>query len=497
MNKSYFFVFISAVLLSLTRIPLSIFSFFSFISLIPLYHVLLKKNTVKSILLYSVIFAFVYNLIVLHWISLVTLGGYLGMFLLFSFYYFVLFFLINRINFILPKLAPITFTVFFISFEYLQNFGEFSFPWFNLGYSLAPFITMIQAADIGGVFFISFLMLTVNLLIYYLFAKRKRIFISIALFIVLSLWFGYGKYRLKTLKIIKTDKKISVIQGNIPLDLKWEKNYFDSTMIIYKNLSLKAKEIDNADLVIWPESAITDYFLKNYKLKKDVVFFAIKHKLNIFTGFEDYDFKPNEKYRKYDLYNAASQISQNGDIDKPYYKIRLVPFGERMPFLKIFPFLWNIQLGQANFNYGKKFQTFQFDKFKYGSMICFEIAFPFLSRVYASEKIDFMVNITNDAWFKKSIGTYQHKIMTVFRAIEIRKQIFRAANTGYSVIVYPTGKIAKSTKLYDRTFISDNLYLCNEKTIFTKYLYIFPFVLSMFALLEIVYLLLRILRVKS
>ena len=94
----------------------------------------------------------------------------------------------------------------------------------------------------------------------------------------------------------------------------------------------------------------------------------------------------------------------------------------------------------------------------------------------AQENADFIVNITNDAWFYRSAGTYQHAVMTKFRAIETRKQIYRAANTGYSLIISPTGKVLQKTKLFEKKIIHDKLFIYKGNSIFTKYLYWFPLV---------------------
>ena len=94
----------------------------------------------------------------------------------------------------------------------------------------------------------------------------------------------------------------------------------------------------------------------------------------------------------------------------------------------------------------------------------------------AMEGVDFIVNITNDAWFKRSAGTYQHAIMTKFRAVETRKMIYRAANTGYSLIVSPTGEYLESSKLFEKTILTAEIIKCNSNSFFTKYLFWFPVV---------------------
>ncbi len=498
MNKNYLYpIIISAILISLTRYPVKLFSLLSFVALIPLYHGLYRLKTNKEIVFSAFVFASIYNLLVLHWIALVTFWGYVGTFLLFFAYYYLLFFLINRISHKFHKLYPLVFLSFFISFEYLQNFGEFCFPWFNLGYSLSENLTLIQVADVGGVFLVSVLVIISNILIYKIMVSKHKLRYFFIFAIFVSLWVFYGKYKLSHIEIQQTKEKISLIQGNIPMDIKWDETFFDSTMLIYKKLSLDAKKKDKSKFVIWPESAITQYFLKNFEVRKDLVYFAKNHKLNIFSGFQDYDYNTKNLHRKYRLFNAATQIDTTGYISKPYYKIKLVPFGERMPFLRIFPFLWSVQLGQANFNYGNTYRVFKYKDYRYSSLICFEIAFPFLTKEFSRKNVDFFVNITNDAWFKKSIGTYQHKMMAVFRAIETRRQVFRCANTGYSVIVSPTGKILKSTNLYERTYITYPILLCKEKTIFTKYLYKFPLLLTLLNIIVTLFYLKKIIMKKG
>ena len=120
-------------------------------------------------------------------------------------------------------------------------------------------------------------------------------------------------------------------------------------------------------------------------------------------------------------------------------------------------------------------------------MICFEIAFPLLTAEMAKDDIDFIVNVTNDAWFHRSAGTYQHVSMTKFRAIETRKQIYRAANTGYSIIVSPTGEVLKQTKLFEKDTINNPLYIYENNSYFTKHFFWFPIVFVVCAGILFVY----------
>ncbi len=470
LKSPYFYLpALSALLLSLSRLPINL-GFLVFVAFIPLISILEKPANIKQLILAGFSFATVYNIVCLHWLTLVTLGGYMGMFLLFTLYFFLLFFLINRscrkFN------IHLTFPIFWLGFEYVQTLGEFRFPWFNAGYSLADYNTLLQPAELGGVYFISLIILVINIVIH-IYKKRKPKGLII-LGVIFILWFSYGIIRLKTLNLEETSKNIALVQVSVPQDKKWNKAYRDTTLAFYKKFTLSAAK--NAELVVWPESAMPDYVLAKSRsyVRNYIKRLNAEADVDIFTGFPYYVIDADHPM-KYRFYNSCTLFQKNGTTHDPYFKNILVPFGERMPFLEIFPFLWNIQLGQANFEFGSELAFYNYDELTYSPQICFEIAFPELTRRMAA-KSDFIVNLTNDAWFNKSAGTYQHSMMTRLRAIETRTQIFRAANTGYSMIVSPSGEIMKKTKLFEQTVISDKVILHKNKSIFTKYLFWFPLV---------------------
>lgn len=142
------------------------------------------------------------------------------------------------------------------------------------------------------------------------------------------------------------------------------------------------------------------------------------------------------------------------------------------------PLLKRVDFGQANWEYGKESVFYQIHKgdktFTYSPTICFEIAFPDLTRRIAAEGVDFIVNITNDAWFKKTIGPYQHGMMTVVRAVETRTQYYRAANTGISMIVTPRGNILRKTTLFEKTVIEDILYTYPFDSVYVRAMRNYP-----------------------
>jgi len=471
-NRQYLLPALSGILLGLSRLPIYM-GFLVFFAFIPLIQFFEYKHKKREIFWAAAAFGSAYTIVCIHWISLVTLPGYLGIFLLFAAYFYIVFQLIYFIQDKLPKFKYLGLIFIWISFEYLQNFGEFSFPWFNLGYSLSEYLPLLQPLELGGMSLLSLLILIVNILLFGLRSnfKKNLTILSILIFI----WAAYGVIRFKTIKLTKTDFNAAIVQVSISQDDKWEESLRDSTLKLYETFSRMAAK-NNTDLIIWPESATPVYLLRQMEYRKWILDLAEDLNTDIFTGFPHYKYAGKNYPNRYKFYNSATLISKYRNLHVTYYKNILVPFGERIPFLKYFPFLWNIHLGQANWEYGEKLQYYKVKDHTFSPLICFEIAFPSLTNKMAQHGVDFIVNITNDAWFKRSAGTYQHVEMTRFRAIETRKQIYRAANTGYSVIVSPTGEFLKHSKLFEKTTLNNDLYIYENNSYFTKYFFWFPIV---------------------
>lgn len=477
---------LAGLLLGISRLPLGL-GFLVFFAFIPLISLLKQISSYKQIIKPAIILSLAYTAVCLHWISLVTAPGLVGIFILVAAYFFILLAVICFVSKNFPILFYPALISVWVAFEYLQNFGEFSFPWFNLAYSLADYNVFIQPAEIGGVYLLSGLVLLVNI---FLFRMAKHYRSSLVCLLVLFLvWAGLGIYRLQTIKLEEHPLKAAIVQVSIPQKQKWQSFYEKKTLELYSEYTNLAAKQDPA-LIIWPESAIPGYVLHNYKYRMFVKRLARKYKTNIFLGFPDYRRAATEHPSDYKHYNSGSQIDRTGRFSPPYDKNILVPFGERIPLLEVFPILWNLHLGQANWEYGDSPKYFQVHDLKYSPLICFEIAFPILTKRIARDNPDFLVNITNDAWFYRSAGTYQHAVMAKFRAVETRLQIFRAANTGYSLVVSPTGEIMKKSELFKKTVLTNNILTYAGKTIFTKYLGWFPLVfvfsVAVFLLISVV-----------
>jgi len=154
-----------------------------------------------------------------------------------------------------------------------------------------------------------------------------------------------------------------------------------------------------------------------------------------------------DKYREH-YYNSAYLISPEGDIASRTDKVHLVPFGEYVPLKKWLPFIKHIVAQVGEFKSGEKGDTLKWAPANIGMLICYEIIFPELAAETVANHAGLLVNITNDAWFGKTSAPYQHLSMAIFRAVENRRSLVRAANTGISGFIDPAGRVLRRSGLF-------------------------------------------------
>lgn len=492
--KTFHLPLISAILLSLSRLPIYLgwMVFFAFIPL--LYYFRRGNHSLRDHAVSAVIFSLVQIALVFYWIGSVTPGGLVGIWLLYSLYYLICFIVVARIWRRFPSLRYLIFIAVFISFEFLQNFGEMRFPWWNIGYSLADYHVLLQALEIGGLSLLAFLILSINYLTYKV--SERNLWHLFPLSGIMLLWFGYGQFRLLTLPVIMHPDRIAVMQPSIHQDEKWDDAKYREIMKIYDSLTRDAAH-KGYDLLIYPEAAIPDYLMLNPQIMQDFRSIQNEHKVNIFTGFPHAARAPEDYPMPYYSYNAAALFDVRGTTPTLFYKNILVPVGERMLWLDHFPVLWKLQFGQANWEFGTKIPRYHNRGSEFSPSICYELAFPhFMQKAnFHTEdgefrKADYHVNITNDAWFGTSYGPWLHAMMAKFRAIESRIQIYRSANTGISMIINPKGEILVRAGLFRRTNISAPLYVCPTVPLYQRihdYPWIFVFLGMAICILSVIF----------
>lgn len=335
-----------------------------------------------------------------------------------------------------------------IIFERLRGILFFGFGWSILGYTQFRNLALIQASQYCGVWGISCLLVLSNIcLSHAVFNRRgnslKKNFVIIPLACCLFVYaFGYFALS-KTFP--SPEINISLIQANIPQDQKWDPKYSDAIVKKFSTLSKKAvaEADDKPTLVIWPETSVPGYLLDETKLYLKVTNLAKELAVYLLVG------SPREDYTRKKFYNTAFLFGPNGHLERFHDKIHLVPFGEYVPYKNFFPFLENSRI--ADFDAGNSYTIFDIKgregkAVRFGVLICFEDVFPGLVKKFRDEGADFLITITNEAWFKNSSEPLQHTAISVFRAIENRCWFLRCANTGITCFIDPKGRIRKKIK---------------------------------------------------
>jgi len=372
-----------------------------------------------------------------------------------------------------------------VALEYLRSLLLTGFPWASLGYSQYLNLPFIQIADITGVYGPSFAIVLVNATLFGVlrqwpkkdFPVKEVIFTGVVLLGLLI----YGHLKMRIVERHGNQSpplKIGLVQGNIDQSVKWDRSFQIETLGIYKKLSYAVAE-EKLDLIIWPETATPFFYQDAWEYQPSIL--DIPKKTNSFLLFGTPSYKI-EKGRAVH-YNSAYLVSPSGELVGKYDKIHLVPFGEYVPMQDLLFFIGSLGEGIGDFKSGKEIFNFSLPQGKFGVLICFEIIFPDLCRKFVKRGANFLVTITNDAWFGRTSAPYQHFSIATFRAVENRVFVARAANTGITGFIDPTGKISKEGKIFKEEAMSGTVRLSDLKTFYTLYGDIFAWICSALSIL--------------
>jgi len=363
--------------------------------------------------------------------------------------------------------APLLWTI----LEYLRSHLLTGFPWENLAYSQYLHTKVIQISDITGIYGITLIIVFFNAVLCDLLSsnhtKRFRLAEVIVLGVIIAGVFSYSHFRVGVIGTLMNNSEpleVSIIQGNIDQNIKWNKQYQSRTIEIYGYLSRQTHSSPGG-LIIWPETAAPFYFQQNHPLRDTVVNIAKTTGAALLFGSPSYE----EGTGSIQYMNSAFLINPDGSTSGRYDKVHLVPYGEYVPLRRFFPFIGKIVAGVGDFKPGSGYYPLMNEKYRLGVLICYEGIFPEAARAYKRSEAHVLVNITNDAWFGKTSAPYQHLSMTVFRAIENRLYLARGANTGISAIIDPLGNVVSRTEIFQRTALRGTVKIVDEKTFYAAY----------------------------
>ncbi len=430
-----------------------IFAWFSFV---PLFYALDNTGAKKSFLL-SYFTGVIFWTGSIYWLANVTVFGQILLILYLALYFGFFGLLITRP---FAKCSLLFVPSSWVLLEYLRSHLLTGFPWALLGYSQYANLPVIQIADIAGVWFVSFLIIFVNIAIKEALAKKLRRYLFFA-GILIALDLSYGFLKLNKIEFTGEALRISVVQGNIPQKLKWNPGSREFVVDRYFKLTSELKA-DSPDLIIWPEAALP------VVLEDEPVYYERLCRYVKSIGYPLLFGAVTNRDDSY--YNSALLLSKEGRLLQRYDKLHLVPFGEFIPFRKILPFLETIA-PIGDMTRGREYDLFDIRhqklkiKHQFGVLICFEDVFPELARQFVNKGADFLVNITNDAWFGHTTEAAQHLAASVFRAVENRVYLVRSANTGISGFIDPRGRTVslvsgpRGDLIFTPGYKSENIYL--------------------------------------
>jgi len=358
----------------------------------------------------------------------------------------------------------------FVSLEFIrgENLGDLSYPWALVGESLvnSPFLKL---SALFGVYFLSFFVVLVGGLIS-LWSLRSIISALIMLFFGILWNFVYK------LPEPSGEIKVAILQPNILPRLDFDPKEWEETFKAYREITENLGELD---LVVASESAFPGIHTHSQNSQKIVSEILGRTKAPILFGTGGVERDTILRY-----YNRALLVDTSGKIVGFYDKVRLVPFGENLPFYEFLPeFIREIELGQGNYSRGRGFYPISYGNLKIGVMICYESIFSGIGKRLVDNGANVLAVITSDGWFGKSLGPVEHFYLGIPRAVETGRYLIRSAKTGISAIIDPEGRVVESLELYTRGSIVGSVKLYEHRTPFVSFGFLFPYLCPILSLL--------------
>jgi apolipoprotein N-acyltransferase len=363
----------------------------------------------------------------------------------------------------LPRYCVIVYPAAWTLIEYGRTMTDLAFPWAYAGYSAAGILPLAQFASFTGVWGLSYLVVLGNVVIWELLrAIRARENIQ-QKWLAAGVWaaliigiFVWGIFRMNINHHTADSKTVKVALMQSYMDqFHWKSNSLDTAITISDSMVRIAAKA-NPDVMIFPESALLCYLDRRPDIRREVLSWVEDTKIPIIAGALHWDKPEHASDDEYDVYNTVF-LADSGKL-APYHKIMLVPFSEAMPFAVRFPILSRVSVGGSGFKRGDEEKLFRInEKIEAAPYICYEIIFPSFVRRRLTESTNLIIGVTNDGWFGRSSGPYQHAAMAQMRSIENGITLARAANSGISMFVDPYGRVLSKSRLYTREIITRDI----------------------------------------
>ncbi|MBD3257004.1 apolipoprotein N-acyltransferase, partial [candidate division GN15 bacterium] len=416
------------------------------------------------------LFGFGFSLFSLYWIAQVTPPGMITAVFFVAFYYAIVFYVINRLYAVRPVVGLIGAPLIWVGMEYFRTLTQFAFPWSDLGYTQAHYLYILQIVSVTSVHGLSLLIVAVNVLLWQVLESRNSIAARLTFFWssvgVVLLLIAYG-WIVMPAAPLPGKYPVAMLQGSVALEEKWRDGNEDQSLHLYDSLARDIAAEASADeqprLYVWPETSAPAYLSHDNRRRTMIGRTALATDAYHLVGALGATVTEEHEWH----HNSCYLFSPQGRMVGRYDKVRLVPFTEQVPYQDRLPFLRREVLTEyltfietynvrwwSDFRPGESARLFtlQSDRgedTQFGVLICFESTFPEYSRAMIHQGAHFILGITNDTWFGRSVGVHMHSRIFLTRAVETRCWMVRVANSGLSYIVDGHGRIREDIPLYD------------------------------------------------
>lgn len=355
------------------------------------------------------------------------------------------------------------------------------FPWY-LATSQNPFTLLVQSADLTGHYGVTFLLLWCGAALYRCVRARsgggdprRAAWSATAAVAALAAVLVYGQVRLAVVDAASKEAgalDVAVIQGNISIERKGKNAFLKANQDTYKALSLKSAD---ADVVIWPESAMETWLRENGRRIPPNLLPA-RHP-HMIVGAVSYRRQPDNRLRRY---NSAVAVDPAGTVSGRYHKRVLLAFGEYVPLAWLIGWVPGVQAIGEGFTAGEIETALALPKgARAAPLVCYEDLMPALSRRFVrNQRANLLVNLTNDAWYGNTVAPWQHAWLAQWRSIETRRAMVRATNTGVTAVIDPAGRMAEPLPVFTEGVLRARVPLLEMETFYVRYGDWFPWLMT-------------------
>jgi apolipoprotein N-acyltransferase len=346
------------------------------------------------------------------------------------------------------------------------------FPWNLLGTAQVDNISLSRITTWTGVYGVSFEIMLVNVAVAaaFLVPKKKRNTLLMASFAAAAV---LQAGRLVDAPALATDHAALLVQENIPVDTNWTRSTFEQALNELTDMSVKNVAADSfasskVDLIVWPESPAP--FFSNDPLFRDPVSRMARETQSwVVTGAIGSNPATKSGGASSQVFNSAALVSPAGEWTARYDKVHLVPFGEYLPFPRLFAFAGGLTKEVGEFGTGESRDPLDAGGARLGIFICYESVFPDEVRQFANNGAQVLVNLSNDGWYGDSGAYAQHLNQTRMRAIENGRWLLSATNTGVTASIDPYGRTVERLPRKQRAALVAHYALTSVTTFYTRH----------------------------